>query len=125
MGTVTVINTTPYNKQPVPEVGKEYYAFDDGKISPSRLEIVKIIEVIPFSACTDLELMGRWSDEVIECYWLYATETDYFIKAAYNDETAYFVRTTDGGWFSLGWFGSRLDIDGHLYEKMAAYCGKE
>ena len=53
MGTVTVINTTPYKLQPVPEVGKEYHAFDDGKIRPSRLEHVKIVEVIPFKECED------------------------------------------------------------------------
>lgn len=124
-GTVTIINTKPYKKQPIPEVGKEYYAFDDGKISPSRLEVVKIIELIPFAECTDSELKTTWEENVTECYWLYDTETDYFVKAAYDDETTYFVRTTDGGWFSLGWFGSRLDIDGSLYEKMKEYCNVE
>ena len=118
MGTVTVINTTPYKLQPVPEVGKEYHAFDDGKIRPSRLEQVKIVEVIPFKECQDNALISTWAEEVTECYWLYSQETDYFVKGEYADETAYFVRTKDGGWFSLGWFGSRLDIDGELYKKM-------
>ena len=118
MGTVTIINTTPYKLQPVPEVGKEYHAFDDGKIKPSRLELVKIVEVIPFKECQDNELISNWTVEVTDCYWLYAQETDYFIKAEWDDETSYFVRTVDGGWFSLGWWGSRLDVDGSLYEKM-------
>jgi hypothetical protein len=125
MGTVTIINTTPYKLQPVPEVGKEYKAFDDGKIKPSRLEHVKIVEVIPFKECQDNELISNWTEEVTECYWLYAQETDYFVKAEYDDETTYFVRTKDGGWFSLGWFGSRLDVDGSLYEKMIENYGKE
>lgn len=119
-GTVTVINTTPYKLQPVPEVGKEYHIFDDGKIRPSRHAIATIAEVIPFKDCTDNALMSTWAEEVTECYWLYANETDYFIKATttFDSEPLYFVRTTDGGWFSLGWFGARLDIDGSLYEKM-------
>ena len=125
MGTVTIINTTPYKLQPVPEVGKEYHAFDDVKIRPSRLEHVKIVDVIPFKECQDNELISNWTVEVTECYWLYAQETDYFVKAEYDDETSYFVRTTDGGWFSLGWFGSRLDIDGSLYEKMKEHYNVE
>ena len=126
-GTVTVINMTPYKLQPVPEVGKEYKAFDDGKIRPSRLEVVKILEVIPFKECQDNELISNWTVEVTDCYWLYAKETDYFIKAetdVYSDP-CYFVRTTDGGWFSLGWWGSRLDADGSLYEKMKETYGEE
>jgi hypothetical protein len=123
-GTVTIINTTPYKLQLVPEVGKEYHAFDDGKIKPSRLEIVKIVELIPFEKA-DEELLKEWKQNVEECYWLYAPETDYFAKAEYEDETSYFVRTEDGGWFSMGWFGSRLDIDGSLYEKMKEYYNVE
>jgi hypothetical protein len=123
-GTITIINTTPYKLQPVPEVGKEYHAFDDGKIKPSRLEIVKIVELIPFDKA-DAELLEDWKQNVEECYWLYAPETDYFAKAEYEDETSYFVRTEDGGWFSMGWFGSRLDIDGSLYEKMKEHYNVE
>jgi hypothetical protein len=127
MGTVTIINTTPYKLQPVPEVGKEYKAFDDGKIRPSRLEVVKILEVIPFKECWDNELISNWTVEVTDCYWLYAEETDYFVKAmdSRDTEPQYFVRTKDGGWFSLGWFGSRLDIDGSLYEKMKEWYNVE
>lgn len=124
MGTVTIINTTPYKLQPVPEVGKEYHAFDDGKIRPSRLETVDIVELIPFNEA-DEDLLRDWCRNVAECYWLYASETDYFAKAEYDDETVYFVRTKDGGWFSLGWFGSRLDIDGSLYKQMIENYGKE
>ena len=114
---VTVINPEPYKLQPVPEVGKEYHTFDDGKINPSRHSIATITEIIPFAEA-DTELLDLWKQEVDECYWLYAKETDYFVKVEYDDETSYFVRTEDGGWFSLGWFGARLDIDGSLYSKM-------
>jgi hypothetical protein len=71
--------------------------------------------------------MSIWTDEVTDCYWLYANETDYFVEGKYDDEDepSYFVRTKDGGWFSLGWIGARLDIDGSLYNKMIEQFGEE
>ena len=128
MGTVTVINTTPYILQPVPELGKEYHIFDDGKIKPNRHYIIKILEVIPFDDFNDTDILEVWHREVEDCDWLYAPETDYFIKTNYKDDegmTAYFVRTKDGGWFSLGWFAARLDTDGSLYKQMIDFYGKE
>lgn len=124
---VTVLNARPYKEQPVPEVGKEYHVFDDGKIKPSRHSIVTITSIIPFTECKDDALMSIWADEVTDCYWLYANETDYFVEGKYDDEDepSYFVRTKDGGWFSLGFFGSRLDIDGSLYSNMIEQFGEE
>lgn len=127
---VTILNPKPYKEQPVPEAGKEYHVFDDGKIKPSRHGIVRVTKVIPFKDCDDNSLMSSWAEEVTECYWLYANETDYFVEARYDDEPedeepTYFVRTTDGGWFSLGFFAARLDIDGSLYQKMIDWFGKE
>jgi hypothetical protein len=119
MGTVTVIRlgADKYTPQPVPEVGKIYHAFDDGKIRLNRHFITTILEVIPFTNA-DSALLKTWKSEVEACYWLYATETDYFIKASDGETTepSYYVRTTEGNWFSLGWFGALLDIDGSLYE---------
>ena len=117
---ITLLNPKEYKEQPVPEVGKEYHTFDDGKIKPSRHGIVRVTKVIPFAEFTQEGIMEEWRQEVMDCYWLYATETDYFVEARYDDEPedeepSYFVRTTDGGWFSLGWFGARLDIDGSLF----------
>lgn len=119
MGTVKVINLTPYDKQAVPEANKEYHTFDDGKISPSRHAITKVLEVIPFEIAEPW-LIESWKKNVEECYWLYDKETDYFIKTEFEDEEdpSYFVRTTDGGWFSIGWWGARLDVTGKLYEGM-------
>ena len=126
MGTVTVIRlgADKYEPQPIPEVNKKYHAFDDGKIKPSRHFTTTIIEAIPFQKADD-SLLEFWREEVKECYWLYATETDYFIKTHENDfdEPAYYVRTREGGWFSLGWMGARLDIDGRLYELMIKNYG--
>ena len=127
MGTVTIINTTPYKLQPVPEVGKEYHIFDDGKIRPSRHELVVIDEIIAFKDLKDYydqKLLRAWKREIEECYWLYAKETDYVIKASIgqNNLPMYFVRTVDGGWFSINYpricGAARLDIDGSLYKQM-------
>ena len=117
---ITILNLKECKKQPVPEVGKEYHAFDDGKVNFGRHYMTRVTEVIPFAEVNDEALLDEWRQEVMDCYWLYATETDYFIKAESEDEEepSYFVRTKDGGWFSLGWFGSRLDTDGSLYSSM-------
>jgi hypothetical protein len=128
-GTVTILNMTPYNLQPIPEVGKEYHIFDDGKIRMSRHYTAEIVEIIPFEDCSDMELKEAWCKNVAECYWLFKSRTDYFIRAMSNfdSEPLYFVRTTDGGWFSIDypntWMGARLDIDGSLYNKMIEYYG--
>ena len=113
---VNMLNPNFYKEQPVPEVGKEYHTFDDGKINPSRHSITTVTAVIPFSDCFDLDLLEVWNNEKRACPWLYSSKTDYFVKAEYEDEeeSSYFVRTIDGGWFSLGLFGSRLDVDGSL-----------
>lgn len=131
MGTVTIINTTPYKLQPVPEAGKEYHIFDDGKVKPSRHYIAKVLEAIPFEECNNTALLDTWAQEV-SCYdFLYSLETDYFIKAEsdFDERHLYFVRTVDGGWFSIDfpgyWMGARLDIDGSLYENMLEWYGKE
>lgn len=108
----------------IPEVGKEYHIFDDGKIRPSRHYIAKILEVIPFGDRKDKELQDAWQENVKEAYWLFAPETDYFIKATsdFDKDPLYFVRTVDGGWFSIDypntWMGARLDLDGSLYKSM-------
>lgn len=126
METVTVINTKPYKEQPVPEVGKEYHIFDDGKLSPSRHFIAKITAVLPFEKVADPEsqLYRAWEENIMEAHWLFAQDTDYFVKAesSYDENPLFFVRTTDGGWFSIDypnvWMGARLDIDGELYKSM-------
>lgn len=57
--------------------------------------------------------------------WLYAEETDYFIKCSipeYDENDVWFVRTVNGGWFSLDtnswWMSGELDVDGRLFNNM-------
>lgn len=114
----------------IPEVGKEYHIFDDGKIRPSRHYIAKILEVIPFEKA-DPGIVCAWRSEVESAYWLYATHTDYLIKADsdFDENPLYFARTKDGGWFSINypdwWMSARLDIDGSIYQKMVEYYGED
>lgn len=125
MGTITCLNTMSYSLQPIPKVGHNYHIFDDGKIRPSRHYIATVTKILfPEEAREDAELYSAWEEQVGECYWLFAEETDYFVKATseYDKEPLYFVRTTDGGWFSIDypntWMGARLDVDGSLYQRM-------
>jgi hypothetical protein len=100
----------------IPEIGKTYNCFDDGKISHSRLYTVDVVNVIPFENI-DEDTLNEWKEEVNECDWLFAKETDYFIKTANGEDgNATFVRTLNGGWFSVGQFmnSGRLDVDGEL-----------
>ena len=102
------------------ELNKTYDYFDNGKIKESRRMPVTITEIIPFDKI-DKETLLLWKEEVEECHWLYAKETDFFIKAdlkVFDDkiEKIIFVRTINknDGWFSLDWWGGRLDVDGSL-----------
>ena len=104
----------------VPKVNKTYNCFDDGKITHSRLYTVDVKEVIPFDDIDDATFKD-WLEEVNNCYWLYAKETDYFVRTDNGEDgKAIFVRTIDGGWFSIGNFmnSGRLDIDSKLTEKL-------
>ena len=106
------------NMKEIPKVNKTYNCFDDGKITNSRLYTVDVKEVIPFNKIDD-DTHKNWLEEVNSCYWLYAKETDYFIKTDNGEDgEAVFVRTKGGGWFSIGGFmnSGRLDVDGKLTE---------
>lgn len=107
------------DKAKVPVVGKEYSYFDDGKINESRHDIATITEVIPYKDI-DTQTKTEWVVEFNNCHWLYSKNTDYFIKSHLINANVdvVFVRTKDGGWFSLGWWGGRLDIDGKLLKIM-------
>jgi hypothetical protein len=103
-----------------PVLGQTYNYFDDGKIRATRRMEVVITEIIPFSEI-DKETLNEWEEEVEECNWLYAKKTDFFVRGdlKVSDDIIkkiIFVRTIDknNGWFSLGWWGGSLDIDGSL-----------
>ena len=106
----------PETMHDVPKVGDVRHFFDDGKIKESRHFMATIIEVIPFKKANQ-KLKKIWKKERWSCYWLYAYETDYFVKASipkYDEKPIWFVRTKDGGWFSIdynGWWMSGRLMD--------------
>ena len=119
------------NKQPLPELGKRYHFFEDGKSGPSRHYIIEITEIIPFEEMIDGELLDIYDAEVKEADFLYAPETDYFIygRKVLSDNTLdtedefIFIRTNYGGWFSFGhWFeDGQLDVDNSKYNEIVEY----
>lgn len=117
------IKATYADAKPLPELGKMYHIFDDGKVRISRHYVATITDIISFDdACTDLK--NAWAESVASAPWLFSSTNDYFVKARSDFDTMplYFVRTLDGGWFSIDypntWMGARLDIDGTLYIRM-------
>lgn len=128
----------------IPEVNKQYHFFDDGKISSSRHYIATITKILTKEEAKNINfelteyfhtddgddyydyktsLYDIWQGEIKEYYWLIAEDTDYIVEASipdYDENLIYFVRTKDGGWFSMNiqssWQGGRLDIDGKLYK---------
>jgi hypothetical protein len=106
------------------KLNKTYDYFDDGKVKESRRMPVTITDIIPFGQI-DKETLQVWKEEINECDWLYAQETDFFIKGnlklGYNEnEAIIFVRTIHNDWFSIGLWSGSLDIDGSL----ASSCTK-
>ena len=120
----TVIYNRKRHKMPVPEVGKKYHCFDDGKIRFSRHYIVEISEVLSYCAFKKKypKLFKKYTSLVKMCYWLYAKSTDFFVvcEKGENGEPAVFVRTKDGGWFSIGDFinSGELDVTGELWKDL-------
>ena len=116
----------------VPEIGKEYHFFDDGKTGPSRHYICRVERLIPKGEAKNIvfpelneSLYNIWLREVKDCYWLYAEDTDFFIEAScptYDDNTLWFARTKDGGWFSMNiqsdWQSGELDSEGELFNRV-------
>lgn len=105
----------------IPEINKKYNYFDDGKIKEDRRLEVVIKDIIPFSKI-DNSILELWKEEIEECDWLYAKETDYFIKGdleVYNEiKNIIFVRTVYDEWFSIGFWGGILDVDGSLFKEI-------
>ena len=133
--------------KPIPEVGKFYHFFDDGKLSPGRHYICKVEQIVSESNANNIIIkdIPVWDDNN-ECYrekstltdcwlkekecnnWIYAPITDYFVEVScpkYDKYNLWFARAKDGGWFSLDiqsdWQGGRLDVTGEIYDDIIKY----
>lgn len=111
-----------YTPQPIPEVGKNYWFFDDGKITHSRLYQAKVLEVL------DADKVPDFVKEAIvqnreDADWIFKDTTDKVIRCSikdYDENDIWFIRTKEDGWFSLdiqsSWQGGCLDVDNHLMD---------
>ena len=122
----TVLYTHKKHLKPIPEVGKKYHCFDDGKITFSRHFIIQVDEVLGHQQFRkrypkEFEL---YREAVKNHYWLYSTHSDKFIitHKGENDELGVYVRTKQGGWFGIGlyWNSATLDVTGKLWDDLVA-----
>ena len=114
----TVLYSRKKHLEPVPEAGKRYHCFDDGKIRFSRHYIIEVSEVLGYMQFKKKypELFKDYCEVSKDCYWLYSRNTDKFIVAekGENDELGVFVRTKQGDWFGIGNLNNSgtLDVTG-------------
>ena len=123
--------------KPIPEIGKEYHFWDDGKRRLGRHYICRVERIISpeeakemifnreYTVPTDMSLYQIWEDEKVERPWFYADKTDCFVEIScpkYDENLLYCVRTKNGGFFSINiqsfWQGGRLDVDGKIFEEV-------
>jgi hypothetical protein len=118
----TILYSHKKHLQPIPEVGKRYHCFDDGKITFSRHFIIKVDEVLghqQFKKKYPEEFL-HYREAIKLSYWIYSTHSDKFIIThnGENNELGVYVRTKQGGWFGIGnWFNSALlDVTGKIWD---------
>lgn len=140
---------TKTNLKPVPEVGKEYHFWDDGKSSPSRHYICRCERIVrsikeaksimftlkhyegftkdsPYTEY-EMSLYDIWKNEVEQYDWLIAEDTDAFVEIScpkYDENNLWAVRTKWGGWFTMNiqssWQGGDVDVTGEKFDNLIA-----
>ena len=128
------------NLKPVPEIGKYYHFWDDGKVSPGRHYICKVENLIKVKEAKNIivkvpideyfqnkTLYEVWKESVKDRD-LFTKNTDYFVEIScpeYDKNNLYAVRTKNGGWFTLDiqnwWQGGILDVTGEIFEEITNY----
>lgn len=144
---------TQKNLKSIPEVGKEYHFWDDGKSSPSRHYICRCERVIPYKEAKNIvfelkdypdpknnelfipykvSLEEIWQKESGYCYWLFADTTECFVEIScpnYDDNNLWAARTKDGRWFTLdiqsSWQGGEIDVTGEKFNSIIKECEDE
>jgi hypothetical protein len=104
-------------------------------LTPEQAKLVFIDARTVCENHTDLEwkrmslnLLDIHSNEIKNCDWIFAPETDYFIEAScpvYDDNNLWFARTKDGGWFSMNiqswWQSGELDVDESKFNEIIEF----
>lgn len=86
----------------LPEIGKTYNFYDDGKITFSRQYKCTVIKIIPYNNVSD-KIKEQHEILTIHYNWLFSPKTDFFILGKVKDdvvEDQVFMRTLKGNWFS-------------------------
>lgn len=134
------------------KIGKRLDAYLDGKISPSRLDVVEVTDIVPIRSLSKKHLR-MWRKAIVEdfdesligrviCYADGSTrffdwncDAFVFAKIVGDRETEkdpmMFARRPNGSWYGVNW-NYRLDVKGTLrkdglpqWEEAAAYCGQK
>ena len=122
--TRTVLYSRKKHLQPIPEVGKIYHCFDDGKITFSRHFIIEVNEVLGHQQFKKRypEQFKLYREAVKSCYWLYSTHSDKFVITYKGEDNGLgvYVRTKQGGWFGIGdfWDSATLDVTGEIWDNL-------
>lgn len=100
-------------KNNIPEIGKTYAFFDDGKTGLSRRYKATVLDIIPSNVVEELylELFTEWKENVESADFLYAPITDFFIRCSipkYDDGFVYFVRDKVDCSMSTGSIAKRM-----------------
>ena len=133
--------------KPIPDIGKYYHFWDDGKTSLTRHYICRCERIIPFYGFTQYRLtrfdydkkglvgdtlLNFWKDSVSKYDWIFAQQTDCAVVCScpkYDKDELYFFRTKSGGWFSAdrtsSWQAGELDVDGEIFRRVMAECLSE
>ena len=122
--TRTVLYSHKKHMEPIPEVGKKYHCFDDGKITFSRHFIIEVNEVLGHQQFKKRypEQFKLYREAVKNCYWLYSTHSDKFVITYKGEDKGLgvYVRTKQGGWFGIGdfWDSASLDVTGEIWDNL-------
>lgn len=123
----TVLYSHKKHMQPVPEVGKKYHCFDDGKIKFSRHYIIEVSEVLSYMAFKKKypKMFQDYLEVTKDHYWLYSRSTDWFVICEHGEDNkpGVYTRTKQGGWFGIGdlFNCGRLDVTGELWNDLVAH----
>lgn len=117
----------------LPQKGKKYYCYDDGKVSYGRQYEVLITDVIPWNDAAE-ELQHLCNQAIKQDPDLYKCNQDYIVIGVsyeqYLPTIEIFLETKYNGWFGIGdynkkeqtfinyWNSGLLDVDNSLTENL-------
>lgn len=110
--------------KPIPEIGKTYHCFDDGKIRFSRHYLIKVDGVYGYMEFKKKfpTWFARYLEHKKDHDYLFAKTTDKFVLSEHGEDNTrqVFARTKWGGWFSIGDFmnSGQLDVTGELWDNL-------